>query len=445
MAIAAASRFNVQTDGSDTNGGGFVAGAAGTDYSLVAGNRVATGTDDSTTDAVANGTTTITSATANFQSSIVGNIIYLQGGTGALAATRRQVTARTNATTITVDATVAAGTGITMNVGGALASPGGAAFSASVTGNSIFIKSGTYSITSASNNVNGGCISRNSIRVEGYASTHGDMGTPPLLQASGISTFVIFTATGAVGALCRNVGFDGASLTSSKGVAIRGIIEKCSFVNMTNTAASISIGAGYNCVASGCTGNAFSNGSWHGCVSHGNSGRGFVNTSAGFFTNCISYGNTGANGIGFETSGEGTCYVNCVAYGNAAAGFRNATDGTVFTNCISEDNTAEGFLNTGANMSNLNLCAAFSNSTDFSLGTDLFTTNENAITGSASFFTNAAGSDFSLNNNSPGGADLRAAGFPGAFPDGNTTGYVDIGAAQHQDTGGGGGESSSVF
>src|ERR1041385_4429179 len=113
MSISALTVWEVRpTNGANTNGGGFVSGAAGTDYSQQnAKNTV--GNNISTTDAVANGTTTITSATASFTSAIVGNIIYLQGGSGSLTAGWYQVTTFTNSTTIVVDRTVASGTGIT--------------------------------------------------------------------------------------------------------------------------------------------------------------------------------------------------------------------------------------------------------------------------------------------------------------------------------------------
>jgi len=62
-AISVNSVFEVRTAGNDTNGGGFVTGAAGTDYSQQDANNTV-GADISTTDAVAAGTTTITSITA---------------------------------------------------------------------------------------------------------------------------------------------------------------------------------------------------------------------------------------------------------------------------------------------------------------------------------------------------------------------------------------------
>ena len=77
MALPAATVWEVRpTAGSDTNGGGFVAGASGTDYSQQNAANSA-GSDISTTDVVATGVATITSATASFTSAIVGNVIYL--------------------------------------------------------------------------------------------------------------------------------------------------------------------------------------------------------------------------------------------------------------------------------------------------------------------------------------------------------------------------------
>ena len=52
MALSANSVFEVRTAGNDTNGGGFVTGAAGTDYSQQDAKNTA-GSDISTTDAVA--------------------------------------------------------------------------------------------------------------------------------------------------------------------------------------------------------------------------------------------------------------------------------------------------------------------------------------------------------------------------------------------------------
>ncbi len=56
-------------------------------------------------------------------------------------------------------------------------------------------------------------------------------------------------------------------------------------------------------------------------------------------------------------------------------------------------------------------------------------------------FTDSANGDFSVGSTSP----AKAAAFPGAFPGGTSTGFLDIGAVQRQEPAGGGGEHSAVF
>jgi hypothetical protein len=117
MALSLDTQWNVRTDGSGHEWRRVRLRSCGTDYSRqAAANSV--GSNISTTDAVAAGTTTITSATAAFTSAITGNIIYLQGGSGSLTAGWYQAT-YVSATSITVDRSVASGTGITLNIGGA--------------------------------------------------------------------------------------------------------------------------------------------------------------------------------------------------------------------------------------------------------------------------------------------------------------------------------------
>ena len=72
-------------------------------------------------------------------------------------------------------------------------------------------------------------------------------------------------------------------------------------------------------------------------------------------------------------------------------------------------------------------------------GANLLNLTVNAQVTSSEFttdteFTNAAGGDFSISSTSP----AKAAGFPGTFL-GGSTGYLDIGAVQRQESSGGGG------
>jgi hypothetical protein len=134
----------------------------------------------STTDVVTtNSSTTITSATAYWSANIVGNLIYLQGGTGTVVAQWRQIMSVSTSggnTTCVVDATPGAatgGTGVTGNIGGSLATPGQGAALCSVSGHKVWVKYNAtpYSITTTSAGTNGpvkfGTTSINA-SVEGY-------------------------------------------------------------------------------------------------------------------------------------------------------------------------------------------------------------------------------------------------------------------------------------
>lgn len=444
MAISANSVFEIRTAGSDVAGGGFVTGASGTDFSQQdAKNTV--GNNISTTDATCSGSTTLTSATASFTSAIVGNIIYLAGGSGTIAAQWRQVTAFTNATTVTIDAVIGASSGMTMNIGGALASPGQAG-AMMIAGNMAWVKTGTYNITSTTSNVSGGKVTINDqVLFRGYNASRGDDGTPPTLTASGIATTVLVTVSGLTG-VAWNLKADGASLTSIQGFLVSNSLAfaaKCLAVNCTNSGFSMSQpGELLLCRATTCaTQPAFliasSGGIAFGCVSHANSVIGFSATGGqSSVIDCLSYGNTGAGSHGFSLM-RGAYMNNCSAYGNGGAGFSNdsAPQRIRIANCISEGNTTYGFAlaGTGAWSVVLN-CATYNNTSGSSDNAPSIGTIT-ALSGSP--FTNAGSGDFSLNNTAGAGAACRAAGLPGVFPGGLTTAYLDIGAAQHLDSGGG--------
>jgi hypothetical protein len=446
LALTANTVWEVRTTGSDTNGGAFDATIAnhGTDYSQQdAANTV--GNNISTTDAVAAGTTTITSATASFTSAIIGNVIYLAGGTGSLAATRVQVTAFTNSTTITVDATVATGTGITMNIGGALLSPAiAAAFR--VTGNTVWIKSGTYSITTASTNVAAGCVSDATggavVSWEGYNATRGDLGTAPVLQAgNAISTFVIFAVVNPAsqGSIIRNITVDGAGLTGSQGFnfARRAVgylltAKNCKNIGINCASSCVLI----KCVATNVTGGTAGivSGNWFMCESYSNTVTGFSNANSSTNVGCLSYNNSGGSSDGFAGTSSEIMMIDCVAYNNGRDGFRHAgSESATYINCIAEGTNAAsttGFNATsaalGAAVTRIS-CAAYNNATNVSA--NITGPSIGNVTGTSTFFV-SAGSNFALNSTSTGGGLLRALGIPGAFPAASSTGYIDIGAVQ---------------
>lgn len=429
MALNAACVFEVRTGGADTNGGGFKTGAAGTDWTLQNAAQY------SVTDGVTDGTTTITSATANFGTDVVGNVIYVQGGTGSVTAGWYEITARTNSTTITVDRStgLTAGTGVTLKIGGALASLAVAASIATVAGHTVFQKSGTYSITSATINITGGCPSATSNTLYvGYDTTRTTANTDatrPLNQFGAVSTVSFWSASTRY--YVKNIDVDGTSQTTSKGVtAGTGVFANCKFSNFTGSA----VGGGYSgyligCSFTGCSSAAAcAGGNPIGCESYSNTISGFSLSAAA--TNCLSYNNSGASSDGYQGAGF---FVNCIAYNNGRTGFFLQNGNTkALINCISESNAVHGY-NLANATSNLLNCAASSNGTARITGLGSFDTDFGVQTYTGSAFTNAASNNFSLNTTAGAGAALRATGFPGVFPRGTTTGYLDIGAAQHQD------------
>lgn len=399
---------------------------------------------------------TVSSAAKPFAKQQVGNSIVITAGTNFTAG--RYIIASVAAAVATVvgagNITTGAGASGIGGQGGALLSPA-LACGTKVANNQVFIKTGTYNITTASTNVAGGCIADTSASTavgnhlyEGYGSVRGDLGTAPILLAgNAISTFTILSlATGGGAQFIRNITLDAASLTSGRGVscARNYFFQKVTVKNCTNDGFNISAPTALflQCVATGCGGTSGTHYGFNsataffdGCEAYSNTVGGFNFTSASIANLCLSYGNSGASSDGFNFGGVNRL-TNCVAYGNGRDGFRKTNaNASYLINCIGESNTGKGFGFTGSITTTMLLnCGAFGNGTDVDTVAFPFTTG--FVTGVSSFFTNAAAGNFSLNSTAGAGAAARAAGFPGVYPSGTTTGFIDIGGAQHADPAG---------
>lgn len=424
MALPATAVGEVQTGGSDTQCSGFFNSArGGTDYTQQT-TAQATGT-------VTSATTTVTATASIFTAAMVGN--YITDGT-----TYKEITAFTSGTIVTVDS-APSWTAATIYVGGAMASPGKASGIA-VSGNTVWIRGGTYSITSTTNNVAGGRLTTTGgTLTRGYATTRGDDGTAPVLQASSISTATICTANGTI----WNLTVDGASLTAIQGFSSTSgggeYAYKCWAKNCTNNGFSTAAFCPLiYCRASGCsTAAAFGSCYTFNCLADGNSAGGFTfgNNTGISAVSCIASGNTG---IGFSL-GQGGIFSGCTAYGNTSDGFKynNVNAGrTQIIGSLSVGNGGWG-INVGGGTTTPALviaCATYNNTSGAINGTSA-TSFGNIALSSDPFVASGSG-NFALNNTAGAGASCRAAGIPGVFPGGATTGYLDIGAVQHQDSGG---------
>ena len=434
MGLSALTVWEVRTAGADVNGGGYRSDAGNTDYSIFDTPEVAV------TDAVTNGTTTITSTNATFESAMIGNLLYITGGTGSITGAWYEVITRVSASIITVDRStgLTTGTGATLNVGGALGSPGGLGFvmdAHGVAGMQAFIKSGTYTLLSATGNVSTGALALNTtmlnkaFRLKGYETTREDYGAKPEINAGAVSpTDVVRLGGGSSGVQhIIQIRVDGNSQAVNGitgGTSVYNRAYSCEVEDCDGSSGFGTITATFcraiSCVASGfLTCDALC--CWaDGCVIGVEGDTGSVSTIASNCTgdgftgrthrlkNCVSY-NNGGSGFDVTTVGRGTVTINCISYGNTGYAWEDAGAMQVI-NCADGSNTS-GRYNAGVTP----------------------VVDDGHITLTADPFTNAAGGVFSLNTTAGGGALLRAAGIN---PIGQT-GFLDIGAVQHADPAGG--------
>ena len=438
MALPATTVLEVRTGASDNNGGGFVTGETGTDYSQ----QDAAQASLTTASTVHTTTTQINVAVADFTVSSldVGNLLQIINPPGtATAGVYRITTADVPNNRWTLDRSAGtSGQTVVGSMGGAFATPGKASGITTVAGMIVWVKSGTYNISSTTANVANGRVTLGvaNTRMSGYQNTRGDLtGVRPLFLAT-VNTMTLVAISNEL--LFGNINLSAGSATGIAGIsASAGAIVHD--VRMTGANATAGLLANTNsvfirCEATGGTVNGFqgAGGSFYGCVASAVGGRGFAVSGSDLssFIRCISTGNTGGSGKGFDmgTLTGSALYVNCVANSNAQTGFDNTGGGNQsvnWINCISWDNAGDGF-DEGHAWS----CAAGSNLEDF----DATTIQHSTITLTADPFVDAIGLDFALNDKAGGGAACRGMGMPGAFPSlVVTTSYPDIGCAQHQD------------
>lgn len=393
---------------------------------------------------------TVTSAAHPFGKQQVGNAIIITGGTNFTAGVYVIASVAVVTATVVGPGNITSGVGAsgTGSLGGCFASPGFAG-SVGVGGNQYMIKSGTFTITSATQNIAAGCFKPTGgntgamTYTEGYQTVRGDRGTrPTLILNTGVSTTKIVDLTSATYQRCINLIIDGHSETSSQGLLSGTFtyIELIKAQNCTNSGISLPAGVAVRCETTGCsTQPAFlasvasaTNNLLYACESHGNTVTGF-SAVGNQLVNCISYANSGASSDGFYTGTARGVFINCSSYNNGRDGFRNDSGNpAAFINCIAEANVV-GFNsdNTAGNNPFLINCAGFNNS-----GGNFTTANYGngqvfgflALT--ASPFTSPGTGNFALNNTAGGGASVKAVGSPTVFPSGTTNNFLDLGAAQ---------------
>lgn len=434
MALSALTVWEVRTTGNDLNGGGFKAGGSGTDYSQQDAAQL------SVTDADASGTTNLHSTTGGFTSQMVDNLLQLSGGT--LTAGTYHITAFVDTNNVTLDRSPGTGSGTTCKVGGARATLSTILNGTAITDNLVWAKAGTYTRTATET------YTSTNVLVRGYSSTRGDDAGRP----------VFTTATNSVNLITNN----GSSIT----------YRHCKFTNTAGTPGklfvTVTAASGVtmiDCVADGFTYGVndgftftqtnvillrstfqnFTTGGFQNgviadrCKFISVSGTilsdGGISSNSTLVRRCSSYGGTtflshSTNNVALTVS-ENTI-INTSGTAISVAAVAAGTSPDVSHNIIWSSggygiDNSSGITSRRADRDIFNSYNAIGSATSGAMN------NLNAGVGDVTLTANPcvdpANGDFSLNNTAGGGALVRAAGFPS---------YLDIGAVQHQDSGGGG-------
>ncbi len=427
-AFASTTEWEVRTTGNAANGGGFNTSASGTDYSQQDSPQC------TYTDLVIGGTTTqATSAACPFDSTSPGNIANIISGSGCTVQ-RAQVVSVAGSTATFDKALGTAGSTCSGRLGGALLTIA-APVSLAVSQNTIHIKSGTYTVTSAIDNGTGGIW----LSFIGYQNTHRDGGTKP----------VVTTATNLVNLF---------QLGSSKNRMVNmkftntAAGTRYAAISLQNTDSSVEI---VDCISDGPAQLLFSSTSFRpsfiinseatngaqavkvgggnvfviGSYFHDNSAAAIESTSSdqalvtAYVAQSIIVGN--ATGI-IGTANSTVAVVNSIIANHSGNGITVTSPINVtLINSIIYGNGGYGVSCSAAPNVHAQLYTAFGSNT--SGNRQNLPTDSSDITLTADPFTNSAGEDYSLNSTAGGGALLKNLGFPGVFQGSATTGYNSVG------------------
>ncbi len=452
MALSANTVWEVRTTGADTNGGGFVAGATGTDFSQQDAAQIAY------TDMVIDGTTNtkFTSAANPVTSAHVGNVINIVSGTGFTVQRVYIVSQAAGVATCDKSLGTLSSTGGHGNLGGGVATIA-TALTAMVAQNIIFVKaSATYVITAGLALANQ-FVPTNSAppnQLIGYTTTRTDGGRATI-QLSTNSNLTAIDASNGQGWYVSNFVIDGNSLTGSRGMNMNtyNVVRNCKVINCLGDGVQLNNGIArlIDSEVTACTsaaGHAAVNSNGQGCsiercYIHDNTGIAIIlggGGSAVLF--CVIASNSGtAQGIVVSGNGQDIIMNNSI--------YNNGQDGIQFTNNagLGGNSTVRNNLLISNGRYGLNGYtggngwgkfpqwdgnAYFGNGTTNPVNAANPYSNSLDVTLSGQPFTNTSTHDFTLNSTAGAGAACKAAATPGAIPGLSVLGYLDMGALQSQ-------------
>lgn len=471
MGMSNAIDWDVQSTGSNNNGGGFKQGATGNDYSTVGATPQAT---LSALSVVGASTSDIMVSTIDYVvvSTDVGNIVQITGGTATAGFYEIQnfTTGITGTQKWTVDRSCGtAAQTIVGAMGGSLATPNKIMAQTTATGgplpgHKIHVKSGTtYTGATSITQATAGDTTNGQISLIGYQNTHGDEGNPCVINCSGSAIDVI--------TLSKNQwSFQNYQLTSTGSTKGNGFFLSAHTFGITfrkfklsSLAAGIkgaNIGAEFSLQSSVATDGEVTGNttgieacglSLRGVWVHDNTSQGYIagtrdDATQHTFDRCVLSKNS--ENIRFASTLGGSLSVSNSTIADATGNGVTITSGasqlytiSIINSIIYGNGSSSGFgLNFDAGHKNFTIktCAFGNNGSGNATGAA--TTGISPVTLTADPFTaRGVNGDYSLNTTAGGGAACRAAGWPGALGSMATLGYADVGALQHQDAGTGGG------
>lgn len=448
MAIPAATTWDAGAGGNDLNGGGFVAGQPGTDYSVFDAPLVnrSTGTGS-------NADGTFTDSGANFPTDCINNMLQINSGTDAILQTFH-ILARVNSTTLTLDRATLTSTGagdITYRIGGRRKTVSSVLSNGWVNGNTLYAsgnedRSTTLTITASG--VNGSGTNGRPARIIGYGTVRGDGGRFKFTAKA--NSIDVLTIAAAVNCNLENIEIDGESRTGVRGANFTSTSGFGKLVNwnvrdMAGIALYSSNGGSWEIYDSRVTncGGASGEGAIHGgpgrpfrliqnCEVHGNTRRGIGGAAAQIILDCRVYANAGG---GMSTSASFLIQGN-VFDGNTGDGMSiDSSGGAVILQLdrnVCTNNTGYGRNQTGNNVQNIRARneAYYGNTTAQTNATYTTTSETGRITLTAQPFVDRANGDFTPNTTAGGGAALRGAGIVASPRSINS--YADVGPVQAQ-------------
>ena len=312
-----------------------------------------------------------------------------------------------------------------LSEGAAFATPGYAASQATTAGDIIYVKEGTYTISTSTSNVSNGVLSvASGVSIQGYKTTIGDKAAKPLFTSTVTGTLANNSMVlmnnldrgSSYNATIDSIELNGGSSGFTYGIQVGyhqvaafnckvsnfyyGIDRKAYFCEGYDCTTAFYSCECLGCYAQDCTSTAYNSCSVFNCISYNNyRGLTSINTRIDGF---VAYGST-QYGVYFPSNRDyaGPPYRNLVVVNSGGYGVTGIVNGQPIFNFA-------GYNNTNGNLES---------SSNWLI---------NEITLTADPFTNPAGGDWSLNSDAGGGELLKSVAMVMPFG----TNYTDVNALQ---------------